>query len=98
MSDHLDGNTTRHAYPSAYPPGAHWALDEAWALLDTLKPGVLPNEVRLFLAGGIAGILMRHAQQLRRALLPLAAIAEAHGFPPVSPAQQEQNRDQEIQP
>lgn len=46
-------------YPSRYPPGAHWATDEAWRILDMLKEGALPDDVRAFLAGGIAGALMR---------------------------------------
>ena len=49
----------QHTYPSNYPPGTHWATDEAWAILDTLKPGVISDDVRFFLAGSIAGTLMR---------------------------------------
>ena len=48
-----------HTYPSDYPPGTNWATDEAWGILDTLKPGVLTEDVRCFLAGMIAGTLMR---------------------------------------
>ena len=51
-----------HTYPSDYPPGTHWTTDEAWHILDTLKPGVLSDDVRYFLAGAIAGTLMRVAR------------------------------------
>jgi hypothetical protein len=36
--------------------------DEAWHVLDILKPGVLSDDVRFFLAGAIAGTLMRVAR------------------------------------
>lgn len=48
-----------HEYPDRYPPGTHWAVDAAWEILDTIKPGVISVEVRAFLAGQIAGRLMR---------------------------------------
>lgn len=47
------------SYPSNYPPGCHWATDEAWRILDMLRDGAIPDDVRAFLAGGIAGALMR---------------------------------------
>jgi hypothetical protein len=53
---------TEHEYPSAYRPGAHWATDEAWQILDKVKPGLIPGDVRAFLAGLIAGTLMRYDQ------------------------------------
>ena len=53
---------TEYTYPSDYPPGTHWATDEAWHVLDILKPGVLTDDVRCFLAGAIAGTLMRVAR------------------------------------
>ena len=49
----------RHTYPDKYPPGTHWALDAAWEILDTIKPGVIPDDVRAFLVGRIAGLLMQ---------------------------------------
>ena len=53
-----------HSYPSAYQKGQHWAFDEAWALLDALRPGVLDATVRCMLAGMIAGTLVRlHGSQ-----------------------------------
>lgn len=48
----------KHIYPSRYPPGAHWATDEAWRILDAVKPGVISPDVRAFLAGAIAGRLV----------------------------------------
>lgn len=50
---------TKHRYPDRYPPGTHWATDAAWEILDTIKPGVISDDVRAFLAGQIAGRLMR---------------------------------------
>ncbi len=49
----------KHTYPSLYPPGTYWAVDEAWRILDELKPGVLSPDVRAYLAGAIAGLLMK---------------------------------------
>ena len=48
-----------HTYPSLYPPGASWAFDEAWAILDALAPGMLDHETRAYVAGMIAGTLTR---------------------------------------
>lgn len=48
-----------HTYPSRLPPGSHWATDEAWEILDRLPHGMLPDDHRFFLAGMIAGTLMR---------------------------------------
>jgi hypothetical protein len=49
----------KHPYPSHYRPGSHWATDEAWAILDRLPVGMLPDEYRFLLGGMIAGALMR---------------------------------------
>jgi hypothetical protein len=53
----------QHTYPPGYPPGRHWALDEAWAILDLVPPGVIPADVRAFLAPLIAGRLL-HQQRV----------------------------------
>jgi hypothetical protein len=45
----------KHTYPSNYPPGKHWALDWAWQILDTIKPGVIPDDARAYLAGQMTG-------------------------------------------
>lgn len=50
-----------HTYPSALPPGAHWASDEAWFILDHIKPGIIREDVRAYLAGAIASALMKRA-------------------------------------
>jgi hypothetical protein len=47
----------KHTYPSRYPPGTHWATDEAWRILDFVKPGIIPEDVRAYLAGAITGLL-----------------------------------------
>ncbi len=50
---------SEHTYPSSYPPEGHWALREAWAILDLVAPGTIPEDARAFLAGAIAGTLVR---------------------------------------
>lgn len=52
-----------HTYPSLYPPGSTWAITEAWGILDQLRPGLLDDDTRAFLAGNIAGTLMRLVQK-----------------------------------
>jgi hypothetical protein len=54
--------TEQHCYPSNYGPGAHWATDAAWELLDHIKPGVIPDDVRAWLAGAFAGRLTRERE------------------------------------
>jgi hypothetical protein len=53
----------KHPYPSSYAPGAHWATDKAWEILDALPVGMLPDDQRFITAGRIAGALMRVAAQ-----------------------------------
>jgi hypothetical protein len=53
----------KHTYPSQHPEGLHWATDEAWQILDMLKPGAIPDDIRFLLAGLIAGKLMRATAQ-----------------------------------
>lgn len=48
-----------HTYPSNFPPGTTWAITEAWAILDLVRPGLIDQETRAFLAGCIAGTLER---------------------------------------
>ena len=54
---------SKHTYPSNHNPGTHWATDEAWKILDNLKPGAIPDDIRNFLAGAIAGTLIRVKQE-----------------------------------
>jgi len=51
----------QHPYPSRYGRGEHWAIDEAWDILDSLPVGMLPDDERFLAAGRIAGALMRVA-------------------------------------
>jgi hypothetical protein len=44
-----------HEYPPDYPPGTHAMLDEAWRIIDTVKAGIMPMDVRCLLAGMICG-------------------------------------------
>jgi hypothetical protein len=52
--------TMRHTYP----PNFLFRLedDAAWEILDRIKPGVIPDDVRAFLAGQVAGRLMREGR------------------------------------
>lgn len=61
--------TDKHTYPPKYLPGTHWATDAAWEILDMLKPGAISAEDRAWLAGCIAGRLVRE----RRDVLMAAA-------------------------
>lgn len=61
-----------HTYPSKYPPGSHWAVTEAWSILDVLPPGTLDQEQRALIAGMIAGTLVRIASESLAALTPLS--------------------------
>jgi hypothetical protein len=63
MSGTADVVSGRHPYPSAYGPGTHWAIDEAWAILDRLPSGLLPDDQRFLMAGQIAGAIMKHAKR-----------------------------------
>ena len=58
-----------HTYPSKYPPGPNqpWALNKAWEILDTLKPGTLSVETRAFLAGQIVAALEIASERRARA-------------------------------
>lgn len=52
-----------HSYPDKYAPGSgSWSMDEAWEIVDRIKPGVIPIDIRSFLAGAIAGALSRVAE------------------------------------
>jgi hypothetical protein len=52
-----------HPYPSNYRPGTHWAVDEAWGIMDTLPVGMLPNHWRFLIAGMIVGTLLKHSKK-----------------------------------
>jgi hypothetical protein len=58
-------STPQHTYPPDYPPGTHWAVDEAWGILDTLRPDAIHPDIRLLLAGMIAGTLVRIRRDAR---------------------------------
>jgi len=53
----------KHEYPGGYEPGSHWSLDAAWEILDHIKPGLIPMDVRCWLAGAIAGRMERERQE-----------------------------------
>jgi hypothetical protein len=43
----------KHEYPSEYGRGINAKLDHVWDILDTIRPGVIPNDVRFLLAGAM---------------------------------------------
>lgn len=47
-----------HVYAATRLPETGWHFEIAWGILDTVKPGVIPVNVRLLLAGQIAGALL----------------------------------------
>ena len=48
-----------HTYEAAHLPESGWQYAEAWEILDQLKPDSIPINVRVWLAGIIAGALDR---------------------------------------
>lgn len=61
-------------YPSRYYPGSgNKDLDEAWTILDSVKDGVIPDDVRAYLAGQITGVIARiRLEETRKYSLPFA--------------------------
>lgn len=57
----IETATKAHAYPSNYPKGSYWATDEAWEILDRIEPGIIPDDVRCYIAGAITGVLVKYA-------------------------------------
>jgi hypothetical protein len=53
----------KHEYPRGWEPGAHWASDEAWRVLDILMPGHLSLPARELLAGAMTGALIKAYKQ-----------------------------------
>jgi hypothetical protein len=49
-------------YAATRLPESHWSTAEAWAILDMLPPDAIKDELRLFLAGVIAGRLQTYAK------------------------------------
>jgi hypothetical protein len=46
-------------YPWRNGPGADWSTDEAWAILDEIPAGILPDEWRFWLGGKISAGMRR---------------------------------------
>ena len=72
----------KHPYPSRHQPGSHWSTDEAWAILDRLPVGMLPDDHRFLIGGCIAGALLRVASSntLRNEALLQTATAAYHAL------------------
>ena len=51
FAQYLDLGEHAHTYPSMYQRGVISFLDEAWNVLDTIKSGIIPDDVRAYLAG-----------------------------------------------
>ncbi len=49
----------KHTYPEFYEAGRNWEMDEAFRVLDLLKPGTLDFPYRMFLAGAITAALQK---------------------------------------
>lgn len=58
----------KHTYPSQYGRGLIWHLDEAWDILDRIRPGVIPDDARSLLCGLISGTLSRVAENPQAAI------------------------------
>lgn len=59
----------KHEYPSNPDYGLHSSderVREAWALLDHVKPGIIPVDVRAYLVGGIVGLISRYQEKGKR--------------------------------
>lgn len=55
-----------HTYPSKYAPGmGDDTLDQAWLILDFIKPGTIPSDIRAFLSGMISGALHKERESNR---------------------------------
>jgi hypothetical protein len=52
-----------HNYPSHYGRGIDKDLDEVWDILDLIKPGVIPDDVRMFLCGAFLGLIKRMKEE-----------------------------------
>lgn len=59
----------QHGYPSNPdygPQSSDERMREAWTLLDHVKPGIIPDDVRAYLVGGIVGLISRYQEKARR--------------------------------
>jgi len=48
-----------HEYPSEYGRGVDADLDDVWRILDMVRPGLIPNDVRFLLAGAFCGLIKK---------------------------------------
>jgi len=55
LSTEHDGE--QHTYPKNFRPGSDPWITAAWAIMDTVKPGLLDKRTRWMLGGMIAGAL-----------------------------------------
>jgi hypothetical protein len=60
---------SEHTYPDNYTRGRDPVMDEIWEWLDAITPGVIPDDVRFFLAGCWRGHVIRHKALARRQVL-----------------------------
>lgn len=72
MADEGGGaRPAEHQYPSEYGRGIDPVLNQAWDILDTIKPGVIPTDVRAWLAAQITSILTKHLEKVQVRVPPL---------------------------
>lgn len=78
MADEGEGEASppEHTYPSDHGRGVDPILDQAWDILDAIKPGVIPVEVRTWLCGQFVGILSKHLEKVRVRVPPLEEAKE----------------------
>lgn len=50
--------TTRDDYPRDHKPGAHWATNISWQIMDLIEPGAISSPLRDMMSGIIAGALV----------------------------------------
>jgi hypothetical protein len=56
----------QHTYPSNYrPSGKDTDLDRVWEGLDFVRVGVIPDDVRAYLAGYFGGLISRTREEER---------------------------------
>ena len=59
VTPQIGRKTPGHEYPESYQPGLDPVMDEIWEALDHIKPGVIPPDVRDWIAGYWRGHVLR---------------------------------------
>lgn len=59
-----------HTYPRNHGPGSTWMTTIAFAVLDNLRPGIIPDPTRFYLAGLFAGAINEVMKMTQEGILP----------------------------